>query len=315
MERRLLVAGPEAVGHTVQRHLHDLLGVSHETARGLVSAAAVRCNRRLVMRPDQRLAEGDRLEVAWDPARRYRSGPVPTAGPGFRVLHEDDALAVVEKEAGVLTVPAPGHAGPSLAERLEAGWRRRGYKRASALVVHRIDLYTSGLVVFARTRAAWENLKSQFASGTPERVYLAVAEGTVKANEGRLVHHLTEHPKSFKVQATAATDRGARRAVSRFRVLERFAGGTLVEVSLETGRRNQIRVQFASLGHPLVGDVAYGHPSPLITRTALHAARLRFLHPTDGRAVDFHSEIPGDLRRLLRRLRAGQVPRESHEER
>jgi 23S rRNA pseudouridine1911/1915/1917 synthase len=230
------------------------------------------------------------------------------------VLHEDDALAVVEKEAGVLTVPAPGHAGPSLAERLEAGWRRRGFKKAHAHVVHRIDLYTSGLVVFARTRAAWENLKAQFASGSPERVYLAVAEGRVEADAGRLVHHLTEHPKSFKVQPTLPTDRGARRAASRFRVRERFAGAaTLVEVSLETGRRNQIRVQFAAIGHPLVGDVAYGHASPLIGRTALHAARLRFHHPLDGRPVDFRSEIPEDLRRLLRRLRAGHVPRMSKE--
>jgi len=180
--------------------------------------------------------------------------------------------------------------------------------------VHRIDLYTSGLVIFARTRAAWEDLKGQFASGSPERIYLAVAEGRVPTDSGRLVHHLKEHPKSFKVQATAAIDRGARRAASRFRVLERFGeAATLVEVSLETGRRNQIRVQFAATGHPLVGDVAYGHPSPLIGRTALHAARLRFRHPLDGRAVDFRSEIPGDLRRLLRRLRAGHTPRMSKE--
>jgi 23S rRNA pseudouridine1911/1915/1917 synthase len=303
MERKRFLAGPEHAGLTVQRHLHDTLGVSNETARGLISAGAVRCNRRPVTRPDHRLTEGDHLEVAWEPSRRYRPAPAPTRGAGFHVLHEDEALAVVEKEAGVLTVPAPAHPGPSLSERLESGWRRRGFKRATALVVHRIDLFTSGLVVFARTRAAWENLKAQFASGAPERVYLAVAEGTVQADSGRLVHHLTEHPKSFKVQATAPTERGARRAASRFRVLERFAAATLVEVRLETGRRNQIRVQFASIGHPLLGDVAYGRPSPLIPRTALHAARLRFDHPLDGRPVDFHSEIPADMRRLLRHLR------------
>lgn len=315
MERRVLVAEAAHAGRTVQRQLHDLLGMSHQAARGLIDAGGVRCNGRVVTRADHRLAEGDRLEAAWDPARRYRPSPAPTSGAGFRVLHEDEALAVVEKEAGVLTVPAPGHAGPSLAERLEEGWRRRGHKRARAHVVHRIDLYTSGLVVFARSRGAWEDLKAQFASGSPERVYLAVAEGRVDADSGRLVHHLTEHPKSFKVQATLPTDRGARRAASRFRVLERFAdAATLVEVSLETGRRNQIRVQFASTGHPLVGDIAYGHPSPLIGRTALHAARLRFRHPLDGRPVDFRSEIPGDLRRLLRRLRAGHVPRMSKED-
>lgn len=313
MERKSLLAGPEHAGSTVQRQVHDLLGISHETARGLIQAGTVRCNGREVRRPDHRLAAGDRLEVDWDPGRRYRAVPAPTQGLGFRVLHEDDTLAVVEKEPGVLTVPAPGHSGPSLAERLEGGWRRRGFKQASAHVVHRIDLYTSGLVVFARTRAAWENLKAQFASGTPERVYLAVAEGTIPQEEGRLVHHLSEHPKSFKVQATAATDRGARRAASRFRVLERFPHATLVEVTLETGRRNQIRVQLATEGHPLVGDVAYGRPSPLIARTALHAARLRFAHPGDGREVEFRSELPEDLRRLLRRLRAGREPQGERE--
>jgi 23S rRNA pseudouridine1911/1915/1917 synthase len=305
----VLVAGPEHAGTTVQRHLHDVLGMTHAAARGVVDARAVRRNGRVVERPDERLDEGDRLEVAWDPERRYRPAPARTVGPGFRVLHEDDALAVVEKEAGVLTVPAPGHAGPSLAERLEAGWRRRGFKRATAHVVHRIDLFTSGLVVFARTRAAWDHLKAQFAAGTPERVYLAVAEGALERDSGRLVHHLAEHPKSFKVATAAPGDPGARRAACRYRVLERFPHATLLEVTLETGRRNQIRVQLAAEGHPLVGDVAYGHPSPLLPRTALHAARLRFAHPADGRPVEFRSEVPGDLRRLLRRLRGGASPR------
>ena len=299
----MLVAEAAHAGRTVQRQLHDLLGMSHQAARGLIDAGGVRCNGRVVTRADHRLAEGDRLEAAWDPTRRYRPAPAPTSGAGFRVLHEDEALAVVEKEAGVLTVPAPGHAGPSLAERLEEGWRGRGHKRARAHVVHRIDLYTSGLVVFARSHPAYMELKSQFKARTPERIYLAVASGRVEPDRGRLVHALAEHEKSLKVHVVPKGREG-RLATLSYKVVERFPHATLLEVRLETGRRNQIRVQLAATGHALIGDVTYGEPSPLLARTALHAHRLAFEAPRGHKAMRFESPVPEDMRRLLRRLRS-----------
>jgi 23S rRNA-/tRNA-specific pseudouridylate synthase len=172
------------------------------------------------------------------------------------------------------------------------------------LPAHRIDRYTSGLVAFARSRAAWAALRSQFASGAPERVYLAVATGRVERERGTLEHRLVEDPRSLKVRASP---RG-RRAASAYRVLERFPHATLLEVHLDTGRRNQIRVQLAAEGHPLVGDHSYGKPSPLIGRTALHAARLAFDHPTTGKRVELASPLPRDLERLVSRLRKGDSP-------
>ncbi len=256
-------------------------------------------------RNDERVRPGDRIEVTFDSERRYRAPSAPAPSEGYRVVHEDDEVVVADKAAGVFTVPAPSQRGESLAERLEHAYRARGYRAPLVRAVHRIDRFTSGLVAFARREEAWRKLRTQFAAGLPERVYLAVAEGNVGPDDGLLVHHLEEHEKSLKVRAVARSA-GSKRAESRYRVLERFDHATLLEVRLRTGRRNQIRVQLAAEGHPLVGDHAYGRPSPLIGRTALHAARLAFDHPSRGSRLELASEPPADFRRLLSALRRGE---------
>ena len=255
-----------------------------------------------VGRPDLRLRDGDVVEAAWDPGKRYKAPRAAALkGPGFRVVHEDDDVVVVEKAAGVITVPAPSDKGISLLERLEHHYRKRGLRAVSLEAVHRIDRYTSGLVAFARHGAARAALRSEFARGRPERVYLAVVEGRLEDDRGRLRHRLAENPKSLKVHVVPEGAEG-RDATCTFRVLERFEEATLVEVRLETGRRNQIRVQFAAIGHPLVGDVSYGRPSPRIGRVALHARRLAFVAPS-GTPLVFESDPPRDFRELLAALR------------
>ena len=303
MERHRLVPGPEHQGATVQRLLHDRLRVSNAQARGIVDAGLVSRNAAPVRRADERVALGDAVEVLLEPGRRYHERPAHRDGIGYRIVLEDADLLVIDKEAGLLTVPASTRGEPSLLERLEDTRRRRGFRRPELHVVHRIDRYTSGLVVFARTRRALDALKAQFAAGTPERIYLAVAEGRLEHDRGRLVHRLAEHPGSLKVQVVTGRHPG-RQAASRFRVLDRFEDATFLEVRLETGRRNQIRVQLASEGHPLVGDASYGRPSRLIGRTALHAHRLAFEHPA-GERVELVSPPPDDFQRLLARLRRG----------
>jgi 23S rRNA pseudouridine1911/1915/1917 synthase len=225
-------------------------------------------------------------------------------GDGYRIVHEEREFVVVDKEAGLITVPSPSHRGDSLVEILTDFYRRRGFREAAVRAVHRIDRFTSGLVVAARPGPVFASLRAQFASGSPDRVYLAVAEGRIEADEGRLTHRLAEHPVSLKVHPVPH-DRSGRTAVSRFRVMERFPGATLLEVTLETGRKNQIRVQLAAEGHPLVGDAAYGRRSPRIDRTALHAYRLAFDHPTRGHRLAFEAAPPADFRRLLTVLRRG----------
>ena len=303
-ERRTLEAGAEHAGRTVLRLVHDLGGFSHAAARGLVAAGAVRRNGAVVTRGDDRVRPGDRIEIEFDPGRRYRAPSAPPSAEGYRIVHEDADVVVVDKEPGFLSVPAPSAKGDSIQELLIESYRARGHGQPQVLPAHRIDRYTSGLVAFARNRAVWAALRSQFASGAPERIYLAVATGCVARDRGALEHRLEENPRSLKVRAST---RG-RRAASAFRVLERFPHATLLEVRLDTGRRNQIRVQMAAEGHPLVGDHAYGKPSPLVDRTALHAARLAFDHPVTGKRIELASPLPRDLERLVARLRGGETP-------
>jgi len=303
MKRRLTATEQDA-GRTVQRLLHDRLEYVNAEAKGLIAAGCVRRNGRVVVKPDERVSPGDEVEVASQAGRKY-AGEERKAreGDGYRVVHEDDDLVVVDKEAGVVTVPAGPSAGESLEELLLAAYKRRGHKRPKLHVVHRIDRFTSGLVVFARSHPAYLELRSQFKARTPERVYLAVATGRVEAERGRLVHSLAENQKSLKVYVVPSGAKSQLATLS-YRVLERFSEATLLEVRLETGRRNQIRVQLAAVGHALIGDVTYGAPSPLIPRVALHAHRLGLEAPRRPVRLRFESPLPDDMKRLLRRLRA-----------
>lgn len=303
-----VVAAP-FVGATVARLLHDLAAVSHATAKGLVGSGAVRVNGAPVSRPDHRLAAGDRVTWTIEPDRRYKA-PSPRArgGEGYRVIEDDAEFVVVDKEPGVLSVPVPSRRGDSLVERLTEAFKRRGFKDPEIRAVHRIDRFTSGLVAFSRTPQAHAHLRKQFAGGSPERVYLAVAEGRIESARGRLIHSLVENAESLKVSVARPGERGLH-ATLEYRVLERMPAATLLEITLGTGRRNQIRVQFAAEGHPLVGDVAYGNPSTEIGRVALHAARLAFDRPRDGRRVRYEATPPADFERLLAALRRGKRPR------
>ncbi len=225
--------------------------------------------------------------------RRPRRGP-------FRIVFEDTHLLVVDKPAGLLTVPIPGKRSRNLKELLD---RYLTSQKRRARAVHRIDRYTSGLVVFAKGYRAWEGLVEQFRAHTPERVYLAVVRGTVEPPEGTLRHRLELTRDGFRQRVV---ERGGTPAVTHYRVLERFRGATLLELRLETGLKNQIRVQLRAAGHPLVGDRHYSVEEAAETRLgrqALHAWRLGFVHPVTGRPVRFEAPVPSDLERLLGRLR------------
>jgi len=305
MPAKLLVftADAAAEGRTLAAGLHRMGEMSNALAKGLVSHGLVRVNGRVVREPAQRLTAGDQVEARFDPQTRYPEERKTRQQPsGFKVILEDDDFVVVEKEAGLLTVPAPTHPGDTLIDRLLAHYAGRGFKSPKLWVVHRIDRFTSGLVLFARAEDAAEALVDQFERRHPRREYLAICTGAPNPAEGKLESWLTENPKSLKVSETRDHRKG-QRAILSYRIEERLAGACLVRVTLETGRRNQIRVQMAGAGHPLIGDRTYGTPSPLIPRVALHAARLGFLHPRTLRQVRVETPLPDDMRRLLRRLR------------
>jgi len=219
----------------------------------------------------------------------------------LQVLYEDDSIIALNKPAKLLAVPAENSSAPSALSLLSAELRR---KRQRAIVVHRIDRYTSGILLFAKTWPDREALVRQFLEHTPVRQYLAVVRGHLKAKEGTLVHHFRQ--QGLFQRLTRERDPKATRAELRYSVERVLRGATLVRVSLVTGLQNQIRVQLSALGHPVIGDRKY-HPEEAserrITRVALHAAHLEFAHPRTREKVSIDCEPPADFQALLQALK------------
>jgi 23S rRNA pseudouridine1911/1915/1917 synthase len=227
----------------------------------------------------------------------HRAGRRPTELP---VLYEDDAVIALAKPPGLPAVPIPGSAAPSAWSLLSALLRP---KRQRAFVVHRIDRFTSGVLLFAKTERDRDALVRQFLAHTPVRRYLAVLRGQLASKEGTLVHWLRRSGMFQTLRPE--TDPEAARAELRYSVERSLRGASLVRVELETGLQNQIRVQFAAIGHPVVGDRKY-HAAEAserrIDRVALHAVQLGFLHPRTAARVSIECEPPADFQALVRAL-------------
>ena len=216
------------------------------------------------------------------------------------VLYEDDAVVVLDKPAGLLAVPIKGSNTPSALSLLAAKLER---KRQRALVVHRIDRFASGALLFAKTGPDRSALVRQFLDHTPARQYLAVVRGRLGVEAGTLVHYFRRG--GMFQQLRTAKDPQATRAELRYSVERLFADASLVRVELVTGLQNQIRAQFSAMGHPVIGDRKYHRAEssePLIARVALHAARLQFVHPRSGKSISIDCKLPPDFQHLVREL-------------
>jgi 23S rRNA pseudouridine1911/1915/1917 synthase len=233
------------------------------------------------------------------PASRVALGepPPPELAPPLRLVHADDDVIVIEKPPGLLTISTESER-ERTAYRLVSAWARatRGDGRSGqpVFIVHRLDRETSGLIVFARTGAAKRALQEQFERRGVQRIYVAVVDGRVATDRGTLRDRL-ETDESLRVRPTRRRH-GAREAITHYRVIERRAESTVLELSLETGRRGQIRAQLAALGHPITGDARYGSRRDPARRVCLHATRLGFTHPRGG-AVRYESPVPPPFRR------------------
>ncbi|HEX9003192.1 MAG TPA: RluA family pseudouridine synthase [Blastocatellia bacterium] len=226
---------------------------------------------------------------------------------GIHLIYEDSSLLVVNKAAGLLSVPLPAQPDePSLFDKVKEHLRSHGGR--DPLVVHRIDRDTSGLIVFAKTGEAQFKLKEQFERREPERVYLTAVHGHPTPESGTWKDFLEWDQEELKQQSAEEKTRFTKQATSRYRVVEKFKHASLVEIRLVTGKRNQIRIQAGLRGHPIIGERMYVYdpaPEPKIefARQALHAFRLSFKHPTDQRPLSYEAPLPGDLTALLERLR------------
>jgi len=216
------------------------------------------------------------------------------------ILYEDDAVVAVNKPAGLLAVPAPGSDAPSALSLLCQDLKAR---RQRALVVHRIDRFASGVLLFAKTQTDRDALVRQFLAHTPVRQYLAVVRGHVPTKEGTLVHYFRREGMYQKL--SKERDSKAARAELRYSVERSLRAASLLRVALLTGLQNQIRVQLAALGHPVIGDRKYSPDESSerrIARVALHAASLRFIHPRSGEIISVECGLPADFQSLLQAL-------------
>ena len=305
-----------------------LAGVQPDLSRtqiqGLIRDGRVRVNDALP-RPSQRLREGDRVELDTPPPRVVSLEPedIPLA-----IVFEDEHLLVIDKPAGLVVHPGAGvhrgtlvhallHHDPAIAE--VGGEGRPG-------IVHRLDKDTSGLMVVARTPRAYRALIEAMRARRVQRIYHALVWGDPPADSGEIRGAIGRDPR--RRQRMAVVTRGGKSAVTHWRVLERFGAATLVEARLESGRTHQIRVHFAHLGMPVLGDPVYGGRGKKLLseaeagrtlagalldglpRQALHAHELALAHPVTGREMRWTSPVPEDLARALARLRAHRGSRQ-----
>jgi 23S rRNA pseudouridine1911/1915/1917 synthase len=253
-----------------------------------------------------RLRAGDRVRVWMDRPGSSRSRTPVRAGD-LHILFEDDAILVLDKPAGLLAVPLERREHEdSVVDQLVTYLRPQGKRKP--LVVHRIDRDTSGLVVFAKTTAAQNALREQFKRHAVERVYRAVVYGHPSPPAGAWRDRLVWDRKALIQKETHPRDPKGKDAVCRYETIERFASTSLIEVRLETGKRNQIRLQARLRGHTLVGETRYVFgPDELrpidFERQALHAFRLAFIHPGTGKTMRFEAPVPADMKALVARLR------------
>jgi len=220
----------------------------------------------------------------------------------LRILYADDAVVALDKPPGLLAVPIKGSSAPSALSLLSAELKTQN-QRQRALVVHRIDRFASGIILFAKTRKDREALVRQFLDHQPLREYLAVVRGNLRAPEGKLVHFFRK--RGMSQQLTGERDAEGARAELDYRVERSFRGASLVRIRLKTGLQNQIRAQFLAIGHPVVGDRKYNSEEAAergISRVALHATRLDFVHPRSGKTVTLECGPPADFRSLLSAL-------------
>lgn len=300
----ILYAAPDDAGDRLDRFVaRAAAGLSRSFVQQLVGDGRVTVDGRAA-RSSQTLRGGERVVVTVPP-------PQPTAiepeAIPLCVIYEDADVVVVDKPAGMVVHPAPGHAGGTLANALLARYPEmqiNGGVRPG--IVHRIDQDTSGLLVVARHDRAMQALTEQQRAREMLKVYLTVVEGRFREPTGVIDAPVGRHPADRLRMTVTPSGREAR---THYKVVEELGAYTLLEVRLETGRTHQIRVHMLHRSRPVLGDQTYGgrkaRPSFGLARQFLHAHRLGFRHPGDGRWMELSSPLPADLEEALRRLRAG----------
>ena len=293
---------PEGLeGERVDAGIARLFGLSRTRAADLCAEGNVTLDGKVVGKSDRLLA-GGMLDVTI-PRMADPLAVVPEIVEGIRIIHEDDAIVVIDKPVGVAVHPSVGWTGPTVVAHLAAAGVRistSGAKEREG-IVQRLDVGTSGVMVIAKSEHAYSVLKQAFRDRTPAKTYHALVQGHPDPLAGTVDAPIGRHPKSdwkFAVMADG------RHSITHYETLEAHRFASLLEIHLETGRTHQIRVHMSALKHPCVGDPLYGSDPVLAKRVGLerqwlHAVKLGITHPETGAWVEFESPYPDDLRHAL----------------
>ena len=293
-------------GERLDRWLTDQINdLSRSRVQKLIEQGHIQINQQVCKSCKQVMQAGDRVQVTIPPVEPLDLAAV--AMP-LDILYEDEQLLIVNKPVGLVVHPAPGHLNDTLVNALLAycedlagigGVERPG-------IVHRLDKDTSGALAIAKTDLAHQNLQAQFKTKTARRDYLAVVYGALSADKGTVDAPVGRHLSDRKKMAVVPETKGGRRAVTHWQVAERLGNYSLVQFALETGRTHQIRVHSTHIGHPVVGDPVYGSGRSVgvnLPGQALHAWKLRLLHPVTADPIQVTAPIPSHILTLLEVLR------------
>jgi len=279
-----------------------LTGLSNNKVRGLFDHNCVTVNGQPCGEPRTPVQPGDEIVVRYDPQQGYPVKKRAWTDPSFSIVYEDAQIIVVNKSANILTVATERGGEQNTLEHRVSHYLKHTGRRRTAMVVHRLDRGVSGLLVFAKSHLIAQALQEQFKARKPERLYMAIVAGQLKQPGGTFRSHMGTGKNLVRFSTRDETK--GELAITHYRVQQHLADTTVVEVRLETGRRNQIRVHFAEHGHPVLGDPRYGsgrskHERWPPERIALHAITLGFAHPTSGKPLKFISELPQSMQRFI----------------
>ena len=306
-DRRTVPVPDGLDGERLDAALARMFGLSRARAAGLVAAGQVLADGHPPAKSD-RVTAGSWLEVTLPPLPVTVPEPQPARVAGLEVVYDDADIVIVDKPVGVAAHPAPGWCGPTVLE----GLLGAGYTIATSGaaerqgIVHRLDVNTTGLMVVAKSDRAYSGLKRAFREREVDKGYDALVQGHPDPFRGTVDAPIDRHPSGDGRFAVVA---GGRPSITHYDTIEAFRAASLLDIRLETGRTHQIRVHMAAVRHPCVGDRLYGADPVLagrlgLDRQWLHAARLAFRHPADGRRREFSSGYPDDLAHSLALLRA-----------
>jgi 23S rRNA pseudouridine1911/1915/1917 synthase len=300
-EHRTVSVPDGLAGERVDAAIARMFGLSRTRAADLVAAGRVQVDGRAPAK-SERVECGAMLDVSI-PAVVDPVAVVPEVVEGIKILHDDDAIVVIDKPVGVAVHPSPGWRGATVVGHLVAAGFRISTSGAAERqgIVQRLDVGTSGVMVIAKSEHAYAVLKDAFRHRRVDKVYHALVQGHPDPLQGTVEAPIGRHPKHDHRFAVMAE---GKHSVTHYETLEAHRFASLLEVRLETGRTHQIRVHMAALKHPCLGDLTYGADPVLarrvgLTRQWLHAVRLGFEHPDSGEYVEYESAYPADLQRAL----------------